>query len=70
MPTNALRAGPINPSTEAIGDLAICPGGELVVADTTTNANGLRLYNNAAELTKSALPIGLPPSSTHGIVCY
>jgi len=70
MPTNALWAGPLNPSTEAIGDLAICPGGELVVADTTTNANGLRLYNNAAELTKSVLPIGLPPSSTHGIVCY
>jgi len=70
IPTSALRAGPLNASGETIGDLAICPGGELVVADTTANANGLRLYNNGAEVTKSALPIGLPPGSTHGIVCY
>jgi len=72
MPTSALWAAPLNPSTEAIGDLAVCPGGELVVADTTANANGLRVYSgtSAAELTKSALPIGLPPNSTHGIVCY
>jgi hypothetical protein len=71
MPTSALWAGPLNPSTEAISDLAVCPHGELVVADTTMDANGLRVYNSgAAEVTKAALPIGLPPNSTHGIVCY
>jgi len=71
MPSGALWPRPLNPSTEAIGDLAVCPGGEIVVADTTMNASGLRVYNiEAAELTKAALPIGLPPGSTHGIVCY
>jgi len=71
MPTSALWAGPLNPSTEAIGDLAVCPGGEIVVSDTTMNASGLRVYNSeAAETTKSALAITKPPLSTHGIVCY
>jgi hypothetical protein len=74
MPTSALWAGPLNPSTEVIGDLAVCPGGEIVVSDTsgtTMNPGGLRVYNSeAAETTKSALAITKPPLSTHGIICY
>jgi len=70
MPTSALWAGAINASTEVIGDVATCPAGELVLADTTMNANGLRVYSGAAELTKAALPIGLPPKSARGLVCY
>jgi hypothetical protein len=70
MPSSALWAGPLNPATQAISDLALCPAGELVLADTTMNANGLRVYSGAAELTKAALPIGLPPKSAHGLVCY
>lgn len=70
MAINSLWAGPLNPANQAIGDLALCPGGELVLADTTMNANGLRVYSGAAELTKAALPIGLPPTSSHGLVCY
>jgi DNA-binding beta-propeller fold protein YncE len=70
MTISLLWAGPINAKAEAIGDVALCPSGELVVADTTLNANGLRVYDGAAELTKAALPIGLPPTSTHGLVCY
>jgi hypothetical protein len=75
MPTSALWAGPINAAGEQIGDVALCPSGEIVVTDTTvdptkTDPNGLRLYDGAAELTKSPLPIGLPPLSLHGLVCY
>jgi hypothetical protein len=65
-----LWAGPLNPPTEIAGDLAVCPSGELVLADPTDKANGVRVYDGAAELTKAPLPIGLPPTSTHGVVCY
>jgi hypothetical protein len=67
---SSLWAGALNPTTQTIGDLVVCPGGELVLADTTMNANGVRVYDGAAELTKSALAVGLPPMSTHGLVCY
>ncbi len=70
IPSSALWPGPLNATGETISDLAVCPHGEVVIADTTTDASGLRVYNNAAELTKAVLPIGLPPSSPHGIVCY
>jgi hypothetical protein len=66
----ALWAGPLNPTTQAIGDVAHCPSGELVVVDSTTNANGLRIYNGTTEQTTAALPIGLGFFSQHGLVCY
>ena len=53
-----------------IGDLAVCPGGEIVVADKTMDANGLRVYRGTTEVTTAALPIGKPPLSSRGIVCY
>jgi hypothetical protein len=68
--TDMRQATPINPSTQVIGDVAVCPSGQLVVADTTKNANGLRVYEGTIEKTASALPIGLPPTSTRGLVCY
>ena len=70
MQTLALWAAPLNPMTEVIGDLALCPEGVIVVADTTMNTNGLRIYQGTAEVTTAPLPIGLPPTSAHGIVCY
>jgi YVTN family beta-propeller protein len=70
MPSNLLWSGPLNASTEAIGDVVACPGGQIVVADVTDGANGLRVYEGTAEKTTAALPIGLPPTSTHGLVCY
>lgn len=60
----------LNPSTQAIGDVVACPAGEIVVADTTMNANGLRVYEGSTERTTAALPIGLPPTSTRGLECY
>jgi hypothetical protein len=62
--------GAFNAPGQAIGDVVACPSGELVVTDTTMNANGLRVYSGAAEVTTAPLPIGLPPSSTHGLACY
>jgi hypothetical protein len=61
-------------STQVVSDLAECPGGEMVVADNppppSTATNGLRLYVGTVEKTTAALPVGLKPSSSHGIACY
>jgi hypothetical protein len=69
MPTGMLRPR-LNAAAEIAADVAVCPGGEIVVADTTQNANGLRVFEGSTETTTAALPIGLPPLSTHGLVCY
>lgn len=69
MPTNLLWSGPLNKTTEIINDVVVCPEDQIVVADTTKNANGLRVYEGSAETTTAALAIGLPPTSTHGLVC-
>jgi len=61
----------LNAPAERIGDVVQCPSGEVVVTDTTMNANGLRIYDSGgAEVTTAALPIGLRPLSQHGLVCY
>lgn len=65
-----LQSGPLNPSTQVIGDVVACPGGQVVVADTSREASGLRVYEGAVERTTAALPVGLPPTSAHGLVCY
>jgi hypothetical protein len=68
--TSALWDAPISPSTEIVADVANCPSGQVIVVDSTRNANGLRVYQNAAEVTTAALPIGLGLFSSHGLVCY
>jgi len=40
------------------------------VADQAMAANGLRVYEGATEQTPAALPVGLRPSSPHGLACY
>jgi hypothetical protein len=70
MPTSLLWSGPLNVTAEVIGDLVVCPEGEIVVADTSFPASGLRIYDGTKETTAAALPVGLPPASTHGLVCY
>ena len=59
----------VSPGTEAIRDLAACPGGKVVVTDTAGNG-GLRVYDGATEVTTAELPIGLPPGFGNGLVCY
>lgn len=71
MPTDLLWAGALNPMTQAIGDVAVCPSGDLAVFDTTATASGLRMYTGAHELTTMPSPIGLTGGfSTHGLFCY
>jgi hypothetical protein len=68
--TNMLWDGSITPPTQIAGDIAPCPDGKIVVADKTMAAPGLRVYEVTLEKTSAALPIGLAPASSHGLVCY
>lgn len=61
---------PLNAAGQTIGDVAVCPSGNLVVADTTMASAGLRVYQGTTELTTAPLPVGLRPLSTRGVVCY
>ncbi|MBC7975237.1 MAG: hypothetical protein H7138_09645 [Myxococcales bacterium] len=72
-PTDLLWAGAMNPTTQAIADVAVCPSGEIVVYDSTLAASGLRVYSSGgAEITTAPLPIGIANGkfSTHGLECY
>jgi hypothetical protein len=68
--TGEVGAAPITTSSSGIADFAVCPDGNVVVADTTFGADGLRVFRGGVELTTKPLPIGLPPSAQNGIVCY
>jgi Lactonase, 7-bladed beta-propeller len=72
MASDLLWAGVLNPTTEVVGDVAVCPSGDTVVYDGAAAASGLRLYNSGVEMTKAALPIGIANGkfSTHGLICY
>jgi len=65
-----LWPAPISPDAQVLVDLAVCPNGLIVVADQTTAANGLRVYDGLTEKTTAALPVGLRPGSSHGLACY
>jgi hypothetical protein len=65
-----LSPTPISPDAQILVDLAVCPNGLIVVADQTTSANGLRVYDGPTEQTTAPLPIGLRPGSSHGLACY
>lgn len=67
---NMLWPAPITPDTQVLVDAVVCPDGKLVVSDQATGASGLRVYEGSTELTTEALPIGLPTSSNHGLVCF
>jgi len=66
----ALSAEPISAANEMIIDLAVCPDGSIAAADETMNASGMRLFKNGAEVTTSALAVGLDTKSYQTIVCY
>jgi WD40 repeat protein len=68
--TTSKLSAAISPSSEAIGDLAVCPDGTIVVTDQTMSASGVRLYKNGKEVTTAALPVGLDTDSTYALVCY
>lgn len=72
MASELLWAGAINPTTQVIADVTVCPSGDTVVYDGAATASGLRVYTNGVERTTAALPIGIANGkfSTHGLACY
>ncbi len=63
----ALDRATVNSSGQSLFDLARCPTGEWLFADS---AGGIRVYGNGGtEFTTMPLDIGLPPID-NGIVCY
>jgi hypothetical protein len=60
----AMRAASTSDAVRAM-DIAVCPTGEVVVADAT---RGMRVYDGD-ELTTEPLDVGLPPVA-NGVVCY
>jgi hypothetical protein len=68
--TLVLWPAPISAETELLVDGVVCPNDLVVVADQTMAANGLRVYEGGAQKTSAPLPIGLKPTSSHGLVCY
>ncbi len=61
---------PLTPESDVLADVAACPDGRTVVADKTTSANGLRVYEGGMEKTTGPLAVGLRPQSTPAIACY
>jgi len=68
--TKTLWDTPITPDAQVLTDLAVCPNDRIVVADKTTSANGLRVYEGTTEKTTEPLAVGLRPQSSPAIVCY
>jgi hypothetical protein len=73
---DTLLPGIRNTAGQALGDVAFCPGGQMVVAEApppTAPANtpaGLRIYAGATELTTAPVAVGLKPASSRGLICY
>ncbi len=72
-----LAADTYNTAGQALGDVAVCPNGHVVVAENPpfgapANApQGLRIYVEPKnEATNLAVRIGLKPTSSRGLVCY
>lgn len=62
----------ISPPAQHISDAMGCHD-KLVVADQTMGASGVRMYGGAdgvTEVTSAPVDVGLPPKSSHGIVCW
>jgi hypothetical protein len=75
--TLSVDPGVFNTEGQALNDLVVCPNGNVVAAENPPfgaplNApQGLRVYTGMnEESTNLALPIGLKPTSSHGLVCY
>lgn len=75
--TLSVDAGVFNTEGQALADLVVCPNGNVIAAESPpfgaplNAAQGLRVYTDQhEESTNLALPIGLKPTSSHGLVCY
>ncbi len=75
--SGALDADAYTTAGQALGDVAACPNGSIVVAENppfgapANAAQGLRVYTGPMEeATNLAVGIGLKPASSRGLVCY
>ena len=70
--TGMLAPDAASATSEQIGDLAACPDPDhtIVAIDSKMNAEGVRVFSGGTERTTTAVPIGLPPIFSGGIVCY
>ena len=65
-----VRGEPVSPDSQVVTDLACCPGGWVVAADTTMGASGLRIYKDGVEQTTRPLSIGQPISwAAYNLTC-
>lgn len=61
---------PISIASTFLGDVAVCPDGNLAVSDGTFGAGGLRFFaQDGTQKTTDAIAVGLTPSSGHGLSC-
>ncbi|HUS29706.1 MAG TPA: hypothetical protein VMZ53_14480 [Kofleriaceae bacterium] len=65
----ALAAGSLSKAGQLIVDVQVCPGGDVVASDQTTNATGLRVWRGTTERTTDAISIGMNPT-VNGLACY
>ncbi|MEZ4367458.1 MAG: hypothetical protein R2939_14460 [Kofleriaceae bacterium] len=63
--------GSLSPASQEIVDLAVCPSGDLVVADVGATEPGLRVYSGGTtlELTTAAVALDGPLGPRAGIAC-
>jgi hypothetical protein len=66
----ALSTTALSAATEMIIDFAVCPDGSIAASDEAMNASGMRLFKAGAEVTTSALAVGLDTKSYQALVCY
>lgn len=67
--TGMVWTGNISAAGQQIVDVAACPDGQVVAADATLNASGLRVWKDVQERTTSAKAIGNSPT-INGLICY
>ena len=61
---------PVSTADQVITDLAVCPGGVVVGADNALTGKGIRVWDNAVEVTTAPMPFGLPPAYGGNMVCF
>lgn len=66
-------AEPLTGAEHSPNDVAVCPEGEVVVADYPfgdETAGGLRIFDGGAEITADALDVGAVDVFAHGLICF
>jgi DNA-binding beta-propeller fold protein YncE len=68
--TGMVVNGSLSAAGQQIGDIAACPDGKIIAAETKFGASGIRIFSTTAEQTTTPLDIGLPPIGGGGLACF